>query len=50
MVAGFNFDDVGLIQADVADQKSLNEMAAKSNVIINCVGPVSIYAYLSQKL
>lgn len=40
---GLNLEDVGVIQANVADQKSLNEMAAKSNVVINCVGPYQLY-------
>ncbi|KAG0721476.1 Saccharopine dehydrogenase-like oxidoreductase [Chionoecetes opilio] len=40
---GLSLEDVGLIQADVSDQKSLHEMAAKSNVVINCVGPYQLY-------
>uniref|UniRef100_A0A0N7ZAS2 Saccharopine dehydrogenase NADP binding domain-containing protein n=1 Tax=Scylla olivacea TaxID=85551 RepID=A0A0N7ZAS2_SCYOL len=40
---GLSLEDVGLVLADVSDQKSLNEMAAKSNVVINCVGPYQLY-------
>ena len=42
VTTGLSLEDVGLVMADVSDQKSLNEMAAKSNVVINCVGPVSV--------
>ncbi|MPC41209.1 Saccharopine dehydrogenase-like oxidoreductase [Portunus trituberculatus] len=40
---GLSLEDVGLVLANVSDQKSLNEMAAKSNVVINCVGPYQLY-------
>jgi len=39
---GVSLDDVGVILADVADQDSLNKMAAQSTIVINCVGPVSL--------
>ena len=35
--------DVGLIKADVEDPNSLSEMAKKSRVVVNCVGPYRFY-------
>ncbi|KAK7080206.1 hypothetical protein SK128_023796 [Halocaridina rubra] len=36
---GLSLENVGVILADVSDQESINQMAAQSTVIINCVGP-----------
>lgn len=43
---GLSLDDVGIILADVKDNESLKEMAAKSSVVINCVGPVGLIFYV----
>lgn len=32
-----------MIIADVNDEKSLNEMAARAKVVVNCVGPYRFY-------
>ncbi|XP_042863377.1 saccharopine dehydrogenase-like oxidoreductase isoform X2 [Penaeus japonicus] len=40
---GLSLDDVGIILADVKDNESLKEMASKSTVVINCVGPYQLY-------
>ncbi|XP_037787469.1 saccharopine dehydrogenase-like oxidoreductase isoform X1 [Penaeus monodon] len=40
---GLSLDDVGIILADVKDNESLKEMAAKSSVVINCVGPYQLF-------
>nr|XP_053656565.1 lipid droplet localized protein-like isoform X2 [Cherax quadricarinatus] len=40
---GLNLENVAVILADVADQDSLNRMAAQSTVVINCVGPYQVY-------
>lgn len=35
--------DVPVIIADANDEKTLNQMASKARVIINCVGPFNFY-------
>lgn len=40
---GLSLEDVAIILADVGDQDSLNNMAAQSNVVVNCVGPYQLY-------
>lgn len=39
---GLELAKAELIVVDVNDEESLKEMAARSKVVINCVGPVSI--------
>lgn len=36
---GKSLKDVGVIKADVGDLNSLNEMAKKGRIVLNCVGP-----------
>ncbi len=36
---GKSIQDVGIIKADVEDTNSLNDMAKKGRVVLNCVGP-----------
>lgn len=36
---GKSSQEVGIIKADVGDTNSLNDMAKKGRVILNCVGP-----------
>lgn len=43
---GLSLDDVGIILADVKDNESLKEMASKSTVVINCVGPVGLFCFI----
>ena len=40
--AGRNLEHVEILVADVSDQDSLDKMAGRSKVVLNCVGPVSI--------
>ena len=40
--AGRNLEHVEILVADVSDQDSLDKMAGRSRVVLNCVGPVSI--------
>ena len=39
--AELGIEDAECISADINIQKSLNQMCARSAIIINCVGPVS---------
>jgi len=40
---GVNLDHVEIIVADVSDQESLNQMARRSRVVLNCVGPYRFF-------
>lgn len=40
---GEDITNVPVIIADVSDEKSLNEMASKTKVIVNCCGPYRFY-------
>ncbi|KAF9412584.1 hypothetical protein HW555_008947 [Spodoptera exigua] len=43
LLSGEDLSAVKLIVADVGDEKSLREMCAQTNVLINCCGPFRLY-------
>lgn len=43
IILGEDITNVPVIIADVTDEKSLNEMASKTKVIVNCCGPYRFY-------
>lgn len=43
IILGEDITKVPVIIADVTDEKSLNEMASKTKVIVNCCGPYRFY-------
>ena len=40
---GLKLDDVAVVQADVSDVQSLNDMAKRTKVLLNCTGPYRDY-------
>ena len=43
IIQGNNMDAVGVIIADIENAVSLNEMARKARVVLNCVGPYKFF-------
>lgn len=43
LIPGEDLSSVGVIVADVGDEKSLLEMCAQTKLVINCCGPYRLY-------
>jgi len=48
-ISGKDLEETPIIIADVANEESLAEMCKQAKVVLNCVGPVSMCCYISEK-